>query len=168
MTWRSEPFWYKRFRVAVYCYIVIGLAWTVLIVLPFRPFSYLPPIIVGGGPAFWFSLSYLLFLIIGLGGFGTIANLLYTIEEHENRPISTALMWPAFILLCMGFVASSILLAIAGAIGGYASTIQGLTGTPIHNDLSPFVDPITITVLIAVVGAALAILSMARAGRGLV
>lgn len=159
----SKPLWYRRYRGAAYLSTLAALVWTVIIVLPFAPMSYLPPIIVGGGPGVWFVLAYVLFIVVGLGGFGALSAFLTTVELHENRTIDSRTMWPALALLSVGLVGSSLLLAVAGAIGGYASTHPLSTSTSIDSLLSPYVYPTTALVLLAVAGAALAVLSMVRA-----
>jgi hypothetical protein len=155
--------WYRRFRAAAFLSTLAALVWTLIIVLPFEPFSYLPPIIVGGGPGIWFVLAYVLFVITGIGGFGTISGILTTVELHEGRTVDGRLMWPALALMCVGIAGSCILLGVAGAVGGYASTIQLSSTDAIKNLLAPYVNPITTLVMIAVIGAALAVLSMVRA-----
>lgn len=160
----QKQLWYRRFRAAAFASLIGFMAWTIAIALPFQPFSYLPPIIVGGGPGTWFLLAYLLALAVGVAGFGSLSNFLHTIEVQENRPVSSTVMWPAFILMCAGFAFSCLLLAIAGASGGYASTISSASGTSVEDILKPFVYPVTVSTLTAVVGAALALYAMIRAG----
>lgn len=155
--------WYRRYREAAYASTLAALVWTVVIVLPFEPFSYLPPIIVGGGPGIWLVLGYVLFIVIGIGGFGALSAFLTTVELHEKRRVDPRTMWPALILLWAGVAGSCLLLAVAGAVGGYASTFQTMSAQSIHDLLTPYVDPITTLTLIAVIGAGLAVLSMVRA-----
>jgi len=159
----DRPLWYRRYRGAAYLSTLAALAWTVVMVLPFTPFSYLPPVIVGGGPGIWLVLGYLLFLVVGIGGFGCLSAFLTTVELVENRTISPRTMWPALILLSVGVVGSCLLLAVAGAIGGYASTYETSSAQSIHGMLLPYVDPIIALTLITVAGAALAVLSLVRA-----
>jgi hypothetical protein len=158
-----RPLWYRRFRDAAYVSTLAALVWTLIIVLPFEPFSYLPPIIVGGGPGVWFILAYVLFLVAGVGGFGIISGFLVTVELHEHRTLDDRVMWPAFLFMCVGIAGSCVLLGAAGAVGGYAATFQGSSTDAIHDLLSPYVNPITTLVIIAVIGAALAVLSTVRA-----
>ena len=160
----SRQFWYRRFRGAAYASAVGSLVWTVIIALPFPPFSYLPPIIVGGGPGTWFLLAYILFLFVGVAGFGVLSSFLHTVELQENRTVGSTVMWPAYALLVIGYVSSCILLAIAGADGGYAASISIASGTSVHTLLQPFVYPITASTMVAVIGAALALYAMIRAG----
>ena len=159
-----RPLWYRRYRGAAYLMTLASLAWTVAIVLPFEPFSYLPPIIVGGGAGIWFVLAYVLFIVTGVGGFGALSAFLTTVELHENRTVSSTTMWPALALLSLGVAGSCLLLGVAGALGGYSSTYVSTSTTKSIDDLlSPYVYPITVLVLLTVVGAALAVLSMVRA-----
>ena len=158
-----KPLWYRRYRGAAYLSTLAALAWTVAIVLPVTPFSYIPPIIVGGGPGIWFLLAYVLFMVVGIGGFGALSAFLTTVELHEERVVSSRMMWPALLLLSVGGAGSCLLLAVAGAVGGYAATYSLSTTTSIDSLLSPYVWPITILVLVTVTGAALAVLSMVRA-----
>lgn len=158
-----RPMWYRRYRGAAYLSTFAALVWTVVMALPFDPFRYLPPIIVGGGPGIWLVLAYILFIVVGIGGFGALSAFLTTVELHENRTINARTMWPALILLSVGVVGSCLLLAVAGAVGGYAATFGNSKANSIDSLLSPYVNPITLMVLATVVGAALAVLSMARA-----
>lgn len=157
-----KPLWYRRYRGAAYLSTLAALVWTVIIVLPFAPFTYLPPIIVGGGPGTWLVVAYLLFMVIGIGGFGALSAFLTTVELHEGRAIDPRTMWPALIFLSIGVTGSCLLLALAGAIGGYAA-ISETPAASIDAILSPYIYPITGMTLVAVVGAALAVLSMVRA-----
>jgi hypothetical protein len=159
----KKPLWYRRYRGAAYLSAMAAMVWTAAIVLPFAPFSYLPPIMVGGGPGIWFILGYTLFLVVGVGGFGALSGFLATVELHEGRSIDPRIMWPALILLSVGVVGTCFLLALAGAVGGYSSTYGTSSVQSIDALLSPYVYPSMILTLIAVFGAALAVLSMVRA-----
>ena len=157
------PLWYRRYRAAAYVFTLAALVWTLAIVLPFEPFSYLPPIFVGGGPGIWFVLAYVLLVVVGIGGFGAVSGFLTTVELHERRTLDGRLMWPALALMSVGVAGSCVLLGVAGAVGGYAATFQGSSTGAIHDLLAQYVNPITTLVIITVLGAALAVLSMVRA-----
>lgn len=155
--------WYRRYRGAAYVNTLAALVWTAIIVMPFDPFRFLPPIMVGGGPGLWFVLAYVLYIVVGIGGFGALSAFLTTVELHENRLVDSRTMWPALGMLSVGMTGTCLLLAVAGAVGGYASVYGTSTANSIDALLSPYVYPITSMVLITVVGATLAVLSMARA-----
>lgn len=160
---KSGAFWYRRFRGAAYVSAMGSLVWTVLVVLPFEPLSSLPPIIARGGPGIWFVLAYLLWMTIGVGGFGGLASFAFTVEVHEGRSIDSAVMSLAFALFGFGFAASCIMLALAGALGGYVLTINSASETAVQNLLSPYIYPITVSTLLAVAGAVLALSALVRA-----
>ena len=159
----KKPLWYRKYRGAAYLCTFAALIWTVVIVLPYPPFSYLPPIIAGGGPGTWLVLAYVLFIVVGIGGFGSLSAFLTTVEIHEGRAIDARTMWPALVLLSVGVTGSCLLLGLAGASGGYAATYGASSANSIDSLLSPYVDPITTLTLVAVIGAGLAVLSMVRA-----
>lgn len=152
--------WYSIFRDAAYSYIAGFIVWTAMLVLPFRPFTYLLPILVRGGPGIWFLLAYLLNLTIGVIGSGMLSSLIYAIEIHEKRTINGRIMLSGFALLNTGLIASCILLAMAGALGGYALDIGGASELATEGLLTAYVYPITITAILAMVGAALTVISM--------
>ena len=157
----SKRYWFEIFRSACYASAFGALIWTVLMVLPFTPFSEIPPIMVGGGPGEWLVVAYLLYLSLGVGAFAWLSSLLHTIEKEEQRGIGPSLMWPGFIMLFFGVTVSCLSLGYAGATGGYAY-VNGST-SPLHQMLSPYVYPITATTVVAVAGAVLVLLAMIRA-----
>jgi len=89
-----------------------------LIVIPYPLFNYLLPIIEKGGPGIWFLFGYLIYIIAGPVGFGTVSALIKTIEIDEKAHINEALAKIGFYLSYAGVLLSSILLALAGALGG--------------------------------------------------
>ncbi len=93
----------------------------------------------------WFLLAYLLFLIVGLAGFGVLSSLLYTIEMQENRKPNQSVMLSGYVLLVIGVFASCFLLAFGGALGGYAETVNNETQSAVQSILSVYVFPITTT-----------------------
>jgi len=159
MTARSA-FWYRRFRAAAYVSAAGLTVLTLLIVLPFHPFSYLPPIIEGGGPGTWFLLGYILYAAVGFGGFAGLSALMFAVETYEGRRANDTVMAAGFILLFAGVTVTSILLLLAGALGGYAINIEGNTTQFAQGILSPYVDPITLSSLVSVIAAGLLVFGM--------
>jgi len=159
----ADAHWYKRFRDAAFISAAGVMILTFIIVLPVHPFSYLPPIIVGGGPGEWFTLGYVLYATFGLVGFAVLSALVWVIEVHEGRRMEGRTMSAALILLFAGVTLSCILLMTAGALGGYAITIQGQTTQSAQGILTPFVYPTSLTALAAVVGMGLLVLGLTSA-----
>jgi hypothetical protein len=141
----------------------IWLVWTVAILLPFPPFSYLQPIVVGGGAGTWFLLAYILFLAVAVLGFAAISSLVFVVETHERRRLNSGIMLIGLVLLYTGTMASLILLGFAGAIGGYSLVIEHSTISAAQQLLLPYVNLITTACLAAVAGAALTIYGIGTA-----
>ena len=159
----EKTLWYRRFRTAAYANAVGSILWTIAIVLPFAPFSYLQPIMVGGGPGTWFLVGYLLYPTVGVGGFASISSLLFVIETYERRTLNHGIMLTGLILFYVGVLAGCVLLGIAGVSGGYAIIVQNSTVNVAQSVLSPYVAPITTASLAAVAGAGVSIYGMTAA-----
>jgi len=141
----------------------VWLAWTIAILLPFSPFSYLQPILVGGAAGTWFLLGYVLFLAITVLGFAVVASLLTAIETDERRELNHGIMLIGFILLYAGAVGGCLLLGVAGLVGAYPQITQNSTVSATQEVLSQFVTPISAACLLAVAGAALTVCGMGTA-----
>lgn len=159
----SGILWYRRFRAAAYTSMVGLIVLTLLIVLPIHPFSYLPPIIEGGGPGLWFLLGYLIYAAVGFGGFASLSALMFAVETYEGRRGDDTMMTAGFVLLYSGVTVTSVLLLLAGALGGYAINVQGVTTQVAGNTLGLFVYPITTSSLVSVIAAALLVFGMSGA-----
>ena len=159
----EKTFWYKRFRTAAYLNLIVWMVWTVVILTPLAPFSYLQPIMIGGGPGSWFLLAYLLFPTVAVGGFVGISSLIFVIETYERRRINYSVMLTGLVMLYAGVLLGCLLLAMAGASGGYALVIQHSSVNTVQDLLTPYMDPITIASLVAVAGTGLSIYGMATA-----
>jgi len=141
----------------------IWVAWTLAIMVPVPPFSYLQPIVVGGGAGTWFLLAYVLFLVVDVMGFAAISSLVFVVETHERRRLSQGIMLIGLTLLYMGTTIGFVLLGFAGAIGGYALVIEHSTINVAQNLLLPYVNLITTACLAAVVGTAFSIYGIGTA-----
>ncbi len=136
-----------------------------MILLPFSPFSDVPPIMIGGGPGTWFLLGYVLYMAIAVGVFPGFSALLFTIETYEGRRVNARIMLVGIVLLFIGVTVSCVLLAVAGAIGGYALTIQHSTVNDAQNLLVPYVNPIMACTFVAVAGTLVSIFGMITASK---
>jgi hypothetical protein len=160
---QGKVYWYRWFRAAAYYNAVGGIIWTLLIVLPFPPFSELPPVLIGGGAGTWFLLAYVLYLVVGVGGFGALSIFLFTLEAYENRAPDPKLMLLGFVILNLGVLASVLLLAAAGVVGGFAQVLSDASGSSEARLLSPYVLPVSVGVVAALAGGAITLLGMVRA-----
>lgn len=159
----ERTWWYKRFRAAAYVNTFVWLAWTVAILLPFPPFSYLQPIMVAGGAAVWFLVGYFLFVTVSVLGFAGISSFIFAIEIHEMRRLNPEIMLAGFVLLYAGTLVGCALLGFAGASGGYVVVIQQSTVNVTRSALLPYVDPIIAASVAAIAGTACTVYGMATA-----
>lgn len=160
--------WYRIFRNAAYANAIVSVLWTILLIIPFEPFTYLLVVVERGGPGTWFLVAYFLYIIVGSVGFAVISSLLYTIEVQEKRSISEKAMYLGFFLTYTGVLASSIMLGIAGALGGYAMYFADYPEQMIVGLLSSYVYPITATAFLAAIGILIIIITLmlSRAQQG--
>ena len=155
--------WYKRFRTAAYVNAIVWIVWTVAILLPYPPFSYLQPIMVEGGAGTWFAVAYFLFLTVGVVGFAAISSIVFIIEQLERRSLNYRVMLTGLVLLYVGTMSGLLLLGLAGALGGYALVFENSTVSVTKNLLLPYVNLITAACLAAAAGAGFTIYGMGTA-----
>ncbi len=152
--------WYQIFRNAAYANAIVSVIWTVMLIIPIEPFSYLLVIVERGGPGTWFLVAYFLYIVVGSLGFAAISSLLYTLEIGEKRSLSRRAMYLGFSFTYAGVVLSSIMLGIAGALGGYAMYFAYYPEQRIVDLLSSYVYPITATAFLAAIGVLIIIITL--------
>ncbi|MEM1991443.1 MAG: hypothetical protein QXO76_12545 [Thermoproteota archaeon] len=126
--------------------------YTLIIVLPIQPFLMILRIIVGGGPGTWFILGYILYLAVGFTGHLGFSYLYYLAEKIEGRKLNRLLVWLNILAMYVGITGANFALAIAGILGGYVSTILHSPSEEVRLILEPFVNPIRILSIVAIVG----------------
>ncbi|MEM0482573.1 MAG: hypothetical protein QXM16_06795 [Nitrososphaerota archaeon] len=145
--------WASRYRKGAVVNASVSAFWTLLYVLPFDPFPTLLKIVVAGGPGVWFMLGYLLYMIVGFGGFLGLSYLYSTSEDSGGRRVNDALALTGYAALFIGFTGTTVGLAVAGAVGGYTAVILHAPAENVRMVMEPFVNPLRILCLIAVMGA---------------
>jgi heme/copper-type cytochrome/quinol oxidase subunit 1 len=131
--------------------------------LPFPPFTELLRILVGGGPGVWFLMAYLLFLAVGFGGFTGFSYIYYTLEAVEGRHINPLLARSHLVLMYLGVLGAVLVLAVAGVLGGYSTTIAHAPPEVTRQVLEPFVWPIRLLAILALVGIGLGLAAIKTA-----
>lgn len=150
------------FRKALIVNALISIFWTVLIVLPFEPFSLLLRIIVGGGPGTWFLVAYILYIIVGSLVFIGFSYLYYLAEEVWGTETSNMFSIAGFYLLFIGTNITLIVLAVAGVVGGYYLNIIHAPIESVRAILEPFVNPLRMLTLVTIIGALLCLAPIFR------
>ncbi len=150
--------WSQAYRRAALINGAVAAIWTTLLLTRVEPLVYLLPIMADGGPGTWLILGYLLHIVVGFCGFTGFSSLFRQLEEERCR-VDDRVVYLGFILLVVGFTSSTILLGVAGALGGYARTIQHQPIQAVRSILEPYVDTITVFTVITVIGVLLNILA---------
>jgi hypothetical protein len=155
--------WTMRFIAAAILQgaIIVGL--TAFLVL--SQISFLKPevsrVIAAGGAGTWFTFGYIIYIVVGVIGVAVSAIFYYYIEnvlaKRYDSTIAKALAWSHLILMNLGTTAATSMLMYAGYVSGAAVLPIGVGGKgfnqgEVHQILSPFVQPISIAILILLLG----------------
>ena len=156
--------WTRRFITAaiVQGAIIVGL--TVFII--FGEISILEPgvsrVIAGGGAGTWFTLGYVMYIVVGVIGVAVSALFYLYIErvlkkKYKDHNGARVFAWIHLILMNIGTTVAMALLMLAGYTGGAAmlpTSVGGLgfNAGQAHEVLAPFVEPIAIAILVLIFG----------------
>ena len=152
--------WSHRFIIAAVIQSILAAIWTIPIVLPWLKPS-VAMVMAAGSAGTWFTVGYILYIIVGVLGNAAIGLIYQHFENVEGKVVSgitNALAWLQLILFNLGVMAATWSLMIAGyfgeadllppAVGG-----KGLTEGQVHVlFLSKFINPIGAFVIITVLG----------------
>src|ERR1051325_8122162 len=159
----SSP-WTRRFIAAAIIQGAIIAALTIFLVL--SQASLLKPeisrVIAAGGAGTWFTFGYIIYIIVGVIGVAVSALFYYYIErvlgkQYNATKIAKALAWSHLILMNDGTTAATGMLMYAGYVSGAALLPlsvggKGFNQGQAHAILAPFVEPISATILLLVLG----------------
>ena len=159
----SSP-WTRRFIAAAIIQGAIIAALTIFLVL--SQASLLKPeisrVIAAGGAGTWFTFGYIIYIIVGVIGVAVSALFYYYIErvlgkQYNATKIAKALAWSHLILMNVGTTAATGMLMYAGYVSGAALLPlsvggKGFNQGQAHAILAPFVEPISATILLLVLG----------------
>ena len=155
--------WTKRFIAAAIVQGAIIVALTAFLVL--SQISFLKPevsrVIAAGGAGTWFTFGYIIYIVVGVIGVAVSAIFYYYIEnvlaKQYDSTIAKALAWGHLVLMNLGTTAATSMLMYAGYVSG-ASMLpvsiggKGFNQGQAHQILSPFVEPISVAILILLLG----------------
>ncbi|AIF82979.1 hypothetical protein NTE_00903 [Candidatus Nitrososphaera evergladensis SR1] len=154
--------WTKRFMAAAIVQGAIVAGLTIFLLL--SQISFLKPeisrVIAGGGAGTWFTFGYVMYIIIGVIGVAVSALFYHYLENVVGKRMqkgADVLAWVHLILMNIGTVATMGMLMYAGYIGGASMLPQSVGGKgynagQAHEILAPFVEPISATVIMIVIG----------------
>lgn len=142
---------YKRFSILAMVNSIIATFWTLLFILPIDLSQTLQRILVGGGPGVWLIIGYVLFIMVGCLGFAGLAVIALNIRQSITRGMSF-LLNVGMLTFYIGVLGSTVGLGLAGSLGGYSVTISHAPLSKTESILEPFIIPIQLFSLIAIIG----------------
>jgi hypothetical protein len=159
----SSP-WTRRFIAAAIIQGSIVVTLTAFLVL--SQISFLKPeisrVIAAGGAGTWFTFGYIIYIVVGVIGVAVSALFYYYIErvlekQYNITRIAKALAWGHLVLMNVGTTAATGMLMYAGYVSGAAMLPlsvggKGFNQGQVHEILAPFVEPISIAILILILG----------------
>jgi hypothetical protein len=159
----SSP-WTKRFIAAAIIQGAIIVTLTAFLVL--SQTSFLKPeisrVIAAGGAGTWFTFGYIIYIVVGVIGVAVSALFYYYIEkvlekQYNTTIVAKALAWSHLVLMNVGTTAATGMLMYAGYVSGAAMLPlsvggKGFNQGQAHQILAPFVEPISIAILLLVLG----------------
>lgn len=117
-------------------------------------------VIAGGGAGTWFTMGYLVYLIVGVVAMA-VTSLFYfyieTVQGKKFKGATKALAWVHLVLGNVGVAAASLMAMYGGYVAAVAvmpTTVGGLGGEPsaAHEVLVNFVTPLGVTIGLALLG----------------
>jgi hypothetical protein len=159
----SNP-WTKRFIGAAILQGAIIVTLTAFLVL--SQVSFLKPevsrVIAAGGAGTWFTFGYIMYIVVGVIGVAVSAMFYYYIEnvlekKYNRIIVAKGLAWGHLVLMNVGTTAAMGMLMYAGYASGAAMLPlsvggKGFNQGQAHQILSPFVEPISITIFVLMLG----------------
>lgn len=157
-----QVIWTRRFIIAAIIQGAIVGGLTIFLVLGqliIKP--EISRVIAAGGAGTWFTFGYLVYLIVGVIGVAVSAAFYHYVEKDLGRKFNTKskriFAGGHLILMNLGAVASTGMLMYAGYIAGAAMLPvdvggQGFNAGQAHGILAPFVEPISVFVIILIIG----------------
>jgi hypothetical protein len=141
--------------------IIVGLT----IFLVFSQISFLKPeisrVIAAGGAGTWFTFGFIMYIVVGVIGVAVSALFYYYLEKILAKPydkrLTKLLAWIHLLLMNIGTTFTMGMLMYAGYIGGAAMLPanaggQGFNAGQAHQILAPFIEPISISIIILLLG----------------
>ncbi|WP_148681266.1 hypothetical protein [Candidatus Nitrososphaera gargensis] len=160
LNYQSKGTWTKRFMAAAVVQGAVVAGLTVFLVL--GQISFIKPevsrVMAAGGAGTWFTFGYMMYIIVGVMGVAVSALFYHYLENVLGRRIrrsAKALAWTHLVLMNVGTAAAMGLLMYAGYLGGSSMLPenvggQGFNAGQAHEILAPFVEPISVAILVIV------------------
>jgi hypothetical protein len=161
---KESSSWTRRFIATAILQGAIIVVVTAFLVL--SQISFLKPeisrVIATGGAGTWFTFGYIIYIVVGVISIAVSALFYYYIErvlgkQYNASRVTKVLAWGHLILMNAGTTAATGMLMYAGYVSGAAMLSVSIGGKGFnqgqaHEILSPFVEPISVAILILLLG----------------
>jgi len=161
---KESSSWTRRFIATAILQGAIIVVVTAFLVL--SQISFLKPeisrVIATGGASTWFTFGYIIYIVVGVISIAVSALFYYYIErvlgkQYNASRVTKVLAWGHLILMNAGTTAATGMLMYAGYVSGAAMLSVSIGGKGFnqgqaHEILSPFVEPISVAILILLLG----------------
>ncbi len=165
--YKSRDTWTKRFTAAAIIQGGIVVALTAFLVL--SQISFLKPeisrVIASGGAGTWFTIGYLIYIIVGVIGVAVSAVFYHYLEGvlekqqyFSKSTVAKVLAWSHLLVMNIGIAVAAGMLMYAGYVAGAAMLPEGVGGKGFEAGqaheliLGQFVEPISVSILVLLVG----------------
>lgn len=144
----TDDTWTRRFASVAGINALIAVGW----IAPLFVDPRISRTIAGGSAGTWGVLGFLLWIVVGCLGFAAFAVMHQVTPHVTGQELSDGLAWANLVLLEVGALFATLLLGVAGYIGGTA-LLEGATPGQVHQRIAFVVEPVPWVALFAVVAA---------------
>lgn len=161
MTPDSATVWFRRFGYVALLNSILAVVWTIPVLIPDLRIS---RTIAGGSVGTWGFIGWTVFMIVGIPiVFASGVAYYLTAKANESTVYSDKLALAHLVLLEVGTLGASGLLALTGYIGG--TTLLDNANDPnrislVHEKINQYVNPIAGFIIIGMIGAVLGIVNL--------
>ncbi len=154
----SSRRWGRIFGFVALYHVTVAAAWTGLTAIPDLN---IPRLIAGGSAGMWYTTAYFMYIIAGAVGMTAFAAMYYIAEGKVNNILGKLHL----LISNVGIAGASYMLGYAGYNAGYMQHVLEMPTEEIHHFLAPFVEPLGVLVLVAVLGVMVGVVSLVLAFR---
>lgn len=142
----GDHIWTRRFATIAGINALIAVGWLAPLFVDPR----ISRTIAGGSVGTWGVLGFLLWIAVGVLGFAGFAVMHYITPEVTGETLSDNLAWANLALTEIGAVFATLLLGVAGYIGGTA-LLEGAGPGEVHERIAFVVEPVPLVAVFAII-----------------
>lgn len=153
----DDETWTRRFATVAGINTLIAVGW----IAPLFVDPRISRTIAGGSVGTWGVLGFELWLIVGCLGMAAFAVMHHITPMVTGQELSDGLSWTSLVLLELGALFATLLLGVAGYVGGTA-LLEGAGPGEVHRRIAFVVEPVPWVAVFAVVAGVGAVAGVAN------